>query len=495
VRRAPKLLFAAVAALSLVFCASAPAAVHVDWMKGAAAPGTPARYDKVGVLKIGPARARNVLVLEPGTSGGSSYFVPLARWIVAREKGWQVWSVERRENLLEDQSVLNLAKRGEASPAQVFDYYLGYSIDKSITQHFVPVPNSSVEFAKQWGMKVAVGDLDHVIAAAGKLGGKVVLGGHSLGGDVVTAYATWNFGGHPGADQLSGLVYIDGGSFGAESAAAARAALASLDAPTASPWLNFGGIRAPNAGIFSSTGSLAALLSPNQPSLGQSSGLLTPFHLSPQVPVTNLAQYGYALNVPTSPPSLIAAQAHLGTGVATTGGPPFGWNGKGALTPIKRFAQMFSGAGIASIDGTEWYFPQRLTLDTEGVNNGLPSTTQRVLGLKTTMGRRLPRKLLIYAFGARLTGPGHVLLQVTRQLAGNSHIPARNLTLVNRPGYAHNDPAGAFPHNVFFSHLIRFLSRVAASRHRERVDRPVGRDVDVVAGARQAHARLPGSGR
>ena len=61
-------------------------------------------------------------------------------------------------------------------------------------------------------MKVAVEDLRRVITAAEDLGGKVVLGGHSLGGSVVTAYATWDFGGKPGADGLAGLVYIDGGS-------------------------------------------------------------------------------------------------------------------------------------------------------------------------------------------------------------------------------------------------------------------------------------------
>ena len=79
-------------------------------MKGYAAPGTPAKYDEVGVIKVGARHARNVLVLEPGTSAGGGYFVPLAQWIVARAPGWQVWSVERRENLLEDQSELNLAK-------------------------------------------------------------------------------------------------------------------------------------------------------------------------------------------------------------------------------------------------------------------------------------------------------------------------------------------------------------------------------------------------
>lgn len=431
--------------------------LSVTWLTGARSPGTPARYDRVGVLKVGSPAARNVLVLEPGTEAGSAYFVPLARWIVARAPGWQVWSVERRENLLEDQSELNLAKRGRVTATQLFDYYLGWVRDPSIHHHVGVVAPSSVGFAKGWGMSVAVGDLRAVIRAAQRLGGKVVLGGHSLGGDVVTAYATWDFAGRPGADGLSGLVYIDGGSFGSQSAASAAAALAALDARSASPWLAFGGIPSPLAGLFSVTGAETALIAPDQPSLGQSSGLLDLPGLAPPVPVTNLGQYGFPLNVATSPPSLIAAQAHLGAGLASTGGPPYGWNGAGALTPISRFASMFAGSGVNGADGTEWYFPARLTLDTAAVNDGIGDGAQRVLGERATMGRRLPRDLRIDAFAAALSAPGGRLLAATRRLARQSRIPARNLTLVSRPDYAHNDPNAAYPRNAFFARLIPFL--------------------------------------
>ena len=78
--------------------------------------------------------------------------------------------------------------------------------------HFEPVPDSEVEFAKQWGMKVEVEDRRKVVEGAERRGGNVVLGGHSLGGSITTAYATWDFNGQPGAKGLSGLVYIDGGS-------------------------------------------------------------------------------------------------------------------------------------------------------------------------------------------------------------------------------------------------------------------------------------------
>jgi len=428
-------------------------------MQGYDAPDTPAQYNKVGVIRVGPRSAKNVLVLEPGTSAAAAYFVPLAKWIVSKTSGWQVWSVERRENLLEDQSELNLYKEHKTTTTQLFDYYLGYIKDPRVAHHYQPVANSSVEFAKQWGMNVAVQDLHVVIGAAKKLGGKVVLGGHSLGGSVVTAYATWDFDGHAGADELAGLVYIDGGSTTTPvSAQAATQTLQGLDAPSASPWLAFGGIVAPYAGLFEATGAASALLDPNAPSLGQISGLL-PSDIVPSVRVTDVGQYGYALNASTSPSSLLAAQAHLGQGIASKG-PIHGWNGTEALTPINRFATMFSGAGIQNANGTEWYFPQRLTDDTVAVDNGNANPAQSVLDVDATMGHSLPKNLLIYAFGARLGGAS--VPEDAQILAQQSGIPMSNLTLANyQSTYSHNDPAGAYPNNAFFKRLRPFLGKVS----------------------------------
>ena len=450
---------AVVSSAAMALSAGSATALSVHWMKGFAASNTPAKYNRVGVLKVGSAHAKNVLVLEPGTSAGSAYFVPLAQWIVSKLHGWQVWSIERRENLVEDQSELNLAKRGRASGNDLFNYYLGYLANPSIKKHFITPSGSAFSFAKGWGMNVAVQDLHRVIGAARKLGGKVVLGGHSLGGSVVAAYATWNFAGKPGARDLAGLVFDDGSSFRTESAAQAQAALSALNAPGASPWLTFGGIPSPYAGLFVMTGSEGALIDPNSPSTGQKFPLL-PSALKPSVPVTNLAQFGFALNVGTSPTTLGAAQAHLGRGVAA-GGPVHGWDGRGALTPIKRFATMFAGPGIQNTDGSEWYFPQRLTDDTGAVANGIANPAQSVLNVHSTFGRSLPRRLKMYAFATSLGQ--HFVIDAVRQLARQSHIPSRNVTLINRAGtYAHNDPNGAYPHNVFFDHLVPFLRGIGA---------------------------------
>ena len=142
-------LVALLAVLTLAGSAAAAAPpVRFTRLAGHASPGTPAKYDRVGVLEVGPRRARNVLVLNPGTSASAAYFQPLAKGIVARAKGWQVWAVERRENLLEDHSMLDRAKAGTATPQELFDYYLGYLEDSSVTDHFRLIPDGEVGFAR-----------------------------------------------------------------------------------------------------------------------------------------------------------------------------------------------------------------------------------------------------------------------------------------------------------------------------------------------------------
>ena len=445
-------------ASALVLAIAAPAGAKVSFQRidGFKSPGTPAKYDKVGILKIGSPKARNVLVLNPGTSASAAYFAPLAKSIVAKAKSWQVWAVERRENLLEDQSMFDRAKAKQATPQQVFDYYLGWIRNSSITSHVRLIPDSEVGYARQWGMNTEIHDLRRVVMRAQKLGGKVVVGGHSLGGSITSAYATWDFGGKPGARGLAGLVFIDGASSPTPMTASdAQQRLTDLD--NGSPWLSFGGIAAPFTGLFNTSGSLSVLLDPNSPSLGQASGLL-PANIVPSIPVTNIGQYGYALDTETSPPNLAAAQGHLGHLAAS--GDPRGWDDAGELTPIRRFAQMFSGWGLKGLDGTAWYHPLRLTIDAGAVAAGNVNPAQQILGVHATHGDELPKSLRMYAFGAALGGTR--VLDATRALAAQSHIPSSHLVLVDRHAtYAHNDPNSASPsRNDFLKRLIPFLKKL-----------------------------------
>ena len=419
-------------------------------------PATPEELDKVGILKVGPKKAPNVLVLNPGTSASAAYFRPLASLIAKESDGWQVWAVERRENLLEDQSAVDRAKNGKATPQQLFDYYLGYITDPSVTTHYQPVVNSAVPFARGWGMRVEIEDLRRVVLKAEKRGGKVVVGGHSLGGSITTAYATWDFSGVPGAKGLSGLVFIDGASRTTPiSVDDANASLADLDA--GSPWLSFGGIPAPFAGLFNVVASTGVHMDPNGIGALQDWPLL-PANLNPPVPTTNVAAYGYALDSETSPSSLSAAQAHLGHLAAS--GDPRGWDEAGELTPIQRYADMFSGTGLLGLDGTAWYHPMRLTIDSGSVGNGIANPAQRVLDVHATHGANLPRKLRMLAFGAALGGQR--VLDSTVALASQSGIARNRLSLINRSTtYSHNDPNSAFPKNAFVTKLLPFLRKIA----------------------------------
>ena len=153
------------------------------------------------------------MVFAPGTSGGSAYIVPFAQWLTSRMPDWQVWSVERRENLLEDQSVIDQAKAHTANNVTVFNYYLGFLSDPGVMKHLTLIPNADVGYAHQWGMNVAIGDLRKVVLAGARSSAATSCSAATRSAaSIVTAYATWDFHGKPGADDLDGLVYDDGAS-------------------------------------------------------------------------------------------------------------------------------------------------------------------------------------------------------------------------------------------------------------------------------------------
>lgn len=456
-----------VATVALAFALGAPAASgsRFSWIKGLDDPATPNNLDRVGVLKVGLPWARNILVLNPGTSASSTYFKPLAIDIVNRTRGrWQVWSVERRENQLEDHSVLDKFKRGQANSQQMFDYYLGWLVNPSITDHFDLIPDSDVAFGRGWGMNVEIEDLHRVVKEASRFGRRVVLGGHSLGGSITTAFATWDFNGKPGAKDLSGLVYIDGGSNPVPvSPEEATQSLQTLQ--TSTPWLAFGAIPSPFLGIFSATGACGTVYDPNGPSLGYSFPLL-PANLKPPLPAgvvpTNEAQFGYAVDAGSSPSTLIAAQVNAGR--ILTSGNPRGWERAGEITPIQRYAAMLCGKGVSGLDGSAWYHPMRLTIDSRAVAAGNANPAQAILGVKAIHGDDLAKNTRIYAFGAALGGEG--VLAAARILAQQSGIPDSKLTLINRQStYTHNDPSAAEPNNEFVDNLIPFLGRIGKPSH------------------------------
>jgi hypothetical protein len=204
--------------------------------------------------------------------------------------------------------------------------------------------------------------------------------------------------------------------------------------------------------VFNAVGSTSVLLDPNGPSLLQAWRFL-PENLKPPVPATNLASYGYALDVKTGPAGLALVQSHIGH--LADAGEPRGWVDDG-LTTAKRAAQTFSG--IRGMDGTAWYHPRRLTIDGGAVNAGMATPAQATLGLRTTHGRDL--RLPLYAYETSL-GKGRVLVN-TQALAAQSGISASKVTLVDRSETnAHIDPIDDLPErNDFLKTVVPFLKKL-----------------------------------
>jgi hypothetical protein len=342
-----------IALLACLACAApAAAAETTTTIPGAAGPG-PSKYDEVFVTKFGPKSAKRVLLLMPGYYGGAGDFTLDARELVKRVPGLQVWSVDRRSEALEDTSRFKDALAGRISVQQALDYYLGWLTNPAIQPRFQPLDQAQFGFAKQWGLSLALQDVRRVVLGARRQGKHVILGGHSLGASMTVAYASWDFGGHPGYEDLDGLVLIDGGLMGTFSTpdlAATKKAIAQLDVD--GPFVDLLGLKLPwAAGVFAEVGALAALKEPTAPSAVQAFPLL-PAEFKPPIPATNRGAFGYAFDATTSPKALSLIHVQAGTL-----GPTGDWV-DGEVSPIARVAQTFAQEPA---NATEWYFPAKLS--------------------------------------------------------------------------------------------------------------------------------------
>ena len=444
--------------------------VVIAWMLVAAAPGLardrlidvqtppapgPAELNHVTVHQFGPARAKRVLVLLPGTFGGAGNFTLIAHALVKRTEGLQVWAIDRRTNALEDTAVFARAERGEIPLQQAFDYYLGWIFSGS-PDHFNFLPSTAAPYAREWGMAVALNDARAVVQLARRGGRReVVLGGHSLGASLAAAYAAWDFNGRPGYKDLDGLVLIDGGlmgSFGGSDLAQAQQAIANLQ--TGSPFLDLLGLGIPEiAGVFAEIGGLYAEKDPTGSASTLQSFPLLPDQFNPPFPVTNRALLGYAFDRDTSPSSL--SLLHVNGGGIAGAGDPRDWV-DGGVTQIARLAAMF---GQEPTNGVEWYYPKRLSIDTGGAQPMQANDVTGFLGLRLFYTSKI--NVPLYAIATDLGGAR--VLDGAANLIGASKITRRESTLVNRMALmSHLDPLVAAPkQNGFLKTVVPFLDRKA----------------------------------
>ncbi len=440
-----------------VFTVTAPPVVATPAIPNG--PVSPTRYDRVAVRRFGSSSAAHVLVLVPGTNGGAGDFDLVAPYLVTHVPHLQVWAEMRREGALQDDSLVQSVLAGKATYQQAFDYYLGFLSDPSITDHYQPLQASQFTFVQQWGMAVAMNDLNAVIQKARKGGSRTVtLGGHSLGGTEAAAYAAWDFAGRGGYRNINGVMCIDGcagAPFAGQqpvTTASAQAAIAKM--ATTGPWLDLLGAGLPwVTGAFSQVGALAAVEAPNASSLLQTFPLL-PAAFKPPKPVTNQAQLGYAFDASTSPASLALIHVHSGH-VALTGDPA-GWVNLG-LTPIQNVADVFAQAPLAAAD---WYYPERLSIDAGAAATLTQSPVATYLGLRLFDTGKV--NVPLYAFQTSLGGTDNAVANGARYFQKHSLIP--RVTVVSRTStYSHLDPLLAAPSkNAFLRTAVPWLKRIGA---------------------------------
>jgi hypothetical protein len=209
------------------------------------------------------------------------------------------------------------------------------------------------------------------------------------------------------------------------------------------------------AGVFAEVGAVLAVVDPLGPSLLHQFPLLPPQFKAP-VQTTNRAGFGYAFDRDTSPEGL--GLLHVNAGSLAPSGEPRDWI-DGGVTPIDRLAENF---GQEPSNGVEWFFPRRLTIDTNGANELRQNEVADFLGLRLRHARKID--VPIYAVQTDLTD-GDVLRGAKRlvKLAKTKRGDSRLVDAA--PQQSHLDPLTAAPkRNEFLKTVVPFIKRIRQAR-------------------------------
>ena len=209
------ILLALVGALCALCAGAASGAVKFQRIAGYDDPATPDDLDRVGVLKVGPKKAPNVLVLNPGHLG-ERRVLRAAGEPASSKQGDGLAGVGGRAAREPARGPLGgrPGEGGERRPASSCSTTTSAtSRTRASPTHYQPVPDSEVPFARGWGMqawrsRTCAGSCSRPRSSAARWSSAAT----RSAGSITTAYATWDFNGRPGAEGLAGLVFIDGGS-------------------------------------------------------------------------------------------------------------------------------------------------------------------------------------------------------------------------------------------------------------------------------------------
>jgi len=471
IRRCAVPLLAVLAASTLGALAPATSAAGADAgdtgkrvaIKGAPAPG-PASYDRVWVRKYGPANARAVLVLMPGSPSGQGSFDAIAPEIAARVQGLAVWTLDRRGNALEDVSAFELGDANTALSYYIFGQEVG-------GRKFQPVSDREGSFVHEWGAAVAMNDVHRVVTEAGRGGRSVILGGHSMGASMTPLYAAWDFNGRAGFRDLDGLVQIDGGAMGtwdkstagtpyANHIGSVREAKRVLKAAGRQSPFGFAGwiqgVPEWLVGVLPELGCQYALQAPNEASVLQQladdleavfPGVL-PAGLLPEFPVTNEALIGYLMTNQSSA-GIALASLHVRVGQLAESGDPRPWvNG-----PISSVPAACASFTREPGNAFEWYYPVRNEIDVLRGDSFLrDDAVSRYLGMRTFHLSQVD--VPVYAYESAISQGG--VREGVDRFVRKSKVPRHEV--VSEPDAGHLDPLLDDPaQNRFLETVVPFL--------------------------------------
>ena len=419
----------------------------------------PAKYDKAFVTAYGSAKAKNVLILMPGTFGGAGDFTPSAKALVKKDKNLQVWALDRREQALEDTSMFEKGMKGEATPDEVFDYYLnfnGYNL----------VDTKEMGYAQNWGMKTVLGDTRAVVNRARKSGKRVILGGHSVGASLAISYAAWDFNGRAGYKDLDGLVLIDGGllgSFDPYNLPQAKDAMARIEDPAIGPFSRLiEGLPAETAGLFAGVGGHFAKRLPTASATQLQNYILLPSYLNPPYEATNQGLFGYDFDRNTSPPFLSSLHVNAGELAPENPSGPADWV-DGGITSIKTLRNTFSQQPVNAVD---WFFPTRITIDANGADQMKQNAVAKYLGLRLKHTGQVDLPFYV----VQTDDTNGDVLKGARNWLKRTKTPKSQTKLVNAdPQMSHLDPLMATPSkNVYIKTVTPFLKKAFATHGNRR---------------------------
>jgi hypothetical protein len=183
--------------------------------------------------------------------------------------------------------------------------------------------------------------------------------------------------------------------------------------------------------------------------------------------VTNRGLLGYAFDRDTSPQDL--SLLHINAGGLAASGDPRDWV-DGGVTPVARLAATF---GQEPANAVEWYFPRRLTIDTDGANAMVQNDAAQFLGLRLFHLRKV--NVPLYAIQTDLTRGG--VFKGAQTFVARARTTKRQSTLVDAdPEQAHLDPLMAAPRtNLFYETVAPFLRHKVFGEPRKRGGKKKGK--------------------